>query len=97
MVNPMVDFSLNGSPSDYMSGIGLWADAFFQTFLPVIEVLLGISIACLMIVLLIKLFAWVMASLHHSVAGSGSGSASQAISHYRPIYKDGREAGFERI
>ncbi len=69
MVNPMIDFSQNGTPSDYMSGIGLWADAFFQAFLPVIEVLLGVSIAFLLIVLLIRLFSWVMARLHHSVAG----------------------------
>jgi len=93
MVNSMIDFSQNGSPSDYLSGIGLWADAFFQSFLPVIEVLLGISIAFLLIVLLIKLFSWMVTRLHHSVAGP----SSPTINYYRPIYKGGHEAGFERI
>ena len=69
MVNPMIDFSQNGSPADYMNGIGLWADAFFQAFLPVIEVLLGISIAFLLIVLLIRLFSHGFDHLHRSVAG----------------------------
>jgi hypothetical protein len=70
MVNPMIDFSQNGSPSDYFSGFGIWADAMFQTMLPVIEVLLGITIAFLLIVLLIKLFSWGMAHLRNSVQHS---------------------------
>jgi hypothetical protein len=92
-INPIINF---GSPSDAIAVMGTWADAFFQGMLPVAEVILGIIFAFLLVVLLIRLFGWGMSQLHHSVAGNvNAGKSSQPF--YRPIYKDGHEAGFERI
>ena len=92
-INPIINF---GSPSDAITAMGSWADAFFQGMLPVGETILGILIAFMLVVLLIRLFHWGMSSLHHSVSGSHQVSHSSQPS-YRPIYKDGHEAGFERI
>ena len=89
-INPIINF---GSPSDAITAMSSWADAFFQGMLPVGETILGILIAFLLVVLLIRLFHWGMSSLHHSVSGTSHNSQPS----YRPIYKDGHEAGFERI
>ena len=89
-INPIINF---GSPSDAITAMGSWADAFFQGMLPVGETILGILVAFLMVVLLIRLFHWGMGQLHHSVSGTTHNSQPS----YRPIYKDGHEAGFERI
>ena len=92
-INPIINF---GSPSDAIAAMSSWADAFFQGMLPVAEVILGILFAFLLVVLLIRLFGWGMTQLHTAVSGNTHNGQSAGIT-YRPIYKDGHEAGFERI
>jgi hypothetical protein len=92
-INPIINF---GSPSDAISTMGSWANAFFQGMLPVGETILGILIAFLLAVLLIRLFSWGMSSLHHTVSGNSHVGHNSPAS-YRPIYKNDHEAGFERI
>ena len=103
-INPIINF---GSPSDAISAMSTWADAFFQGMLPVAEVILGILTAFLVIILLIKLFSWGMSTLHHSISGrSGQwnmyqgnkkiGTGMYVPSGYHTIFKEGHYAGLEK-